>query len=166
MVQIYHRRHQSAPTAETLMRSKYSAHVIIDSQYIIDSNHFSTRGNQTKIEIEAWAKNCTWQKLEIISTFKGLENDLEDEVEFKAYYINITHKPQTHHEKSTFKKMNDQWFFVNGKVISAKINDNLSTHRNAPCLRGYGKKFKNVAGSDFTNFEYNYIDSLFLSKVK
>lgn len=121
--------------------------MIIDSQYIIDSNHFSTRGNQTKIEIEAWAKICTWQKLEIISTFKGLENDFEGEVEFKAYYIDIAHKPQIHHEKSIFKKMNDKWFFVNGKVIPAKTNDNLSTDRNAPCLCGSGKKFKKCCGA-------------------
>lgn len=135
-----------APTAKALMRSRYSAYVLINAQYIIDSNHVSTRGNQSKIEIEAWAKICTWQKLEIISTHEGLENDLKGEVEFKAHFIDINNKPQIHHEKSVFKKTNDKWFFVTGKVVPAKVNETLSIDRNAPCPCESGKKFKKCCG--------------------
>lgn len=138
---------KSASTAQALMRSRYSAHVIVDAKYIIDSTHISTRGNQSKIEIEAWAKNCTWQKLEIISTYKGLENDSEGEVEFKAHFIDVNKNPQIHHEKSIFKKTNDTWYFVNGKFIPAKANDILSTDRNALCPCGSGKKFKKCCGA-------------------
>jgi SEC-C motif domain protein len=137
---------KQAETAEALMRSRYSAHVIVDSQYIVDSTHISTRANHLKVEIEAWAKICTWQKLEIISTTKGLQNDLIGEVEFKAYFIDVNKNPQIHHEKSVFKKENNKWLFVNGKVFPAKTNDKISIDRNAPCPCGSGKKFKKCCG--------------------
>jgi SEC-C motif-containing protein len=47
---------QPAPTAQALMRSRYSAYVIVASQYLIDSIHISQRANYSKTEIEAWAK--------------------------------------------------------------------------------------------------------------
>lgn len=136
-----------APTAQALMRSRYSAYVIIDAQYIIDSTSIATRGNQSKTEIEAWAKICTWQKLEIISAHQGLEKDLVGEVEFKAHFIDVNKNPQIHHEKSVFNKTNGKWFFVNGNIIVTKENDNLSTDRNASCPCGSGKKFKKCCGT-------------------
>ena len=135
-----------AQTAEVLMRSRYSAHVIVDAQYLINSTHISTRKNQSKIEIETWAKMCTWQKLEIVSTQKGLENDLIGEVEFKAHFIDLNQKSQIHHEKSVFKKGEGRWFFVDGKVIPAKINDETILNRNHYCSCGSGKKFKKCCG--------------------
>ena len=135
-----------APTSEALMRSRYSAHVIVDAQYLIDSTHISTRKNQSKIEIETWAKMCTWQKLEIVNTQKGLKNDLMGEVEFKAHFIDLNQKAQIHHEKSFFRKKTGRWFFVDGKVISAKTNDKIILDRNAQCHCGSGKKFKKCCG--------------------
>lgn len=104
-----------APTAQALMRSRYSAYVIVASQYLIDSTHISQRTNYSKAEIEAWAKESHWQKLEIIDCKKGISDDSTGEVEFKAYYHDTKNTLQIHHEKSVFKKEDEDWFYVSGR---------------------------------------------------
>ena len=131
-------RTQPAPTAQALMRSRYSAYVIVASQYLIDSTHISQRANYSKIDIEAWAKETHWQKLAIIDCKKGLSDDSVGEVEFKAYYKDSKNMLQIHHEKSDFKKENENWFYVNGTIIPSKTIIN----RNGICACGSGKKFK------------------------
>jgi SEC-C motif-containing protein len=133
---------KQAPTAQALMRSRYSAYVLVNAQYLIDSTHISTRDNFSKPEIEAWAKESFWQKLEILHTHKGLENDELGEVEFKAFYKNPKGVLNIHHEKSIFKKEESGWFYLSGKVISTPTKAFISTDRNAPCPCGSGKKFK------------------------
>jgi SEC-C motif domain protein len=107
---------QPAPTAQALMQSRYSAYVIVASQYLIDSTHISERANYSKNEIEEWAKESHWQKLEIINCEKGLSDDSVGEVEFKAYYQDSKNILQIHHEKSIFKKENGNWFYVSGTI--------------------------------------------------
>jgi SEC-C motif domain protein len=133
---------QPAPTAQALMRSRYSAYVIVASQYLIDSTHISQKANYSKAEIEAWAKESHWQKLEIIDCKKGLSDDSVGEVEFKAYYQDSKNILQIHHEKSIFKKENGDWFYVSGTIIPSKTTIN----RNDPCTCGSGKKFKKCCG--------------------
>jgi SEC-C motif domain protein len=133
---------QSAPTAQALMRSRYSAYVIVASQYLIESTHISQRANYSKSEIEAWAKESHWQKLEIIDGKKGLSDDSVGEVEFKAYYQDSENILQIHYEKSVFKKENGEWFYVSGTIIPSKTIIN----RNDICACGSGKKFKKCCG--------------------
>ena len=133
---------QPASTAQNLMRSRYSAYVIVASQYLIDSTHISHRANYSKSDIEAWAKKSHWQKLEIIDCKKGLSDDSVGEVEFKAYYKDSKNTLQIHHEKSVFKKESGDWFYVSGTIISSKTIIN----RNDTCACGSGKKFKKCCG--------------------
>ena len=133
---------QPAPTAQALMRSRYSAYVIIASQYLIDSTHISQRANYSKTDIEAWAKESHWQRLEIIDCKKGLSGDSVGEVEFKAYYQDSKNILHIHHEKSIFKQENGDWFYVNGTIIPLKTIIN----RNDVCACGSGKKFKKCCG--------------------
>ena len=133
---------QPAPTAQSLMRSRYSAYVIVASQYLIDSTHISQRANYSKTDIEAWAKESHWQKLEIVDCKKGLSGDSVGEVEFKAYYQDSKNILHIHHEKSIFKQENGDWFYVNGTIIPLKTIIN----RNDVCACGSGKKFKKCCG--------------------
>ena len=105
---------KSAPTAQALMRSRYSAYVVVASQYLIDSTHISQRANYSKTDIEAWAKESHWQKLEIIECKNGLSADAVGEIEFKAYYKDSKNILRIHHEKSVFKKEDGVWFYVSG----------------------------------------------------
>jgi len=108
-----HSNINNASTAEELMRSRYSAFVKANGEYLNKSHHSSTRPNSKKQikEIVAWAKSVTWIKLEIIGTKKGLLNDLEGTVEFKAYFIEggIV---KTIHENSKFVRENKHWVYL------------------------------------------------------
>ncbi|NJM80685.1 MAG: hypothetical protein HC854_15690 [Flavobacterium sp.] len=92
---------------EQLMRSRYSAYVLHNADYLIATTHHSKRKFFDKKEILHWAKANTWIKLEIL---KAEEN----QVEFKAYYLDERLQAQIHHEKSTFKQEKDIWYYVDG----------------------------------------------------
>lgn len=111
-------RKAKPPTAECLMRSRFTAHCKLNIEYLINSTHPSTRKFYNAIEIELWAKTNYWQKLEVISTIQGGIKDKEGIVEFKAFFLNQNSIPQVHHEISNFKKELGKWFYVKGKILS------------------------------------------------
>jgi SEC-C motif-containing protein len=99
---------QKAPTAESLMRSRYSAYCVQNIDYILATTHISTRKFHDKEETLAFASQNKWIKLEIVNTAETM-------VEFKAFYIDGNLKNQMHYEKSTFKKEEGSWFYVDGE---------------------------------------------------
>ena len=98
------------PTAEKLMRSRFTAYCLQNADYLYNTTHVSQKKYTNKSDILTWAKSNTWQKLEII-------NFTENTVEFKAYYLDEDKKPQIHHEKSTFILFQDVWYYVDGKFF-------------------------------------------------
>lgn len=96
-----------AKTAEQLMRSRYAAYVHQAIDYLIETTHPSTRKYYRRKDIEKWAKESTWLKLEILFAS-------ENQVEFKAYFRDKSFQIQIHHEKSTFVLEGDTWFYVEG----------------------------------------------------
>ncbi len=108
--------HILPPTAEALMRSRYTAYATAKVPYLLETTHRSTRSYYNTADILQWAQASTWQKLEIISKQAGTPTDTQGKVEFKAYYLDDQKTPQIHHERSSFKKENGRWFFVDGKV--------------------------------------------------
>lgn len=94
-------------TPEQLMRSRYSAYVLHHADYLMKTTHISQRKHYSKSEILNWSKNNTWIKLDVLKTFANV-------VEFKAFYLDQQLQAKTHHEKSTFKKENETWFYVDG----------------------------------------------------
>ena len=98
---------KKAKSAEELMRSRYSAYVVQDADYIVQSTHLSTRKFHKKSDILEWSKSNDWLKLDIIAS-------TENTVEFKAYFLDESLKAQTHHEQSTFIFQLDNWFYVDG----------------------------------------------------
>ena len=99
---------QKAPTAESLMRSRYSAYCVQDIDYLLATTHISTRKFHDKKETLLFASQNQWVKLEIINTSETI-------VEFKAFYLDNKIKYQIHHEKSIFKKEDESWFYVDGE---------------------------------------------------
>lgn len=94
-------------TAEILMRSRYSAYVTTAVDYLLCTTASSERKFYSRNDIEKWALENQWQKLEII-------NSTENTVEFKAYFLDKYSQLQIHHEKSSFVKENDNWFYFDG----------------------------------------------------
>lgn len=102
-------------TAEALMRSRYSAFVLADIEYLQKSHHSKTRPSKSeKTDTLQWTKSVEWLKLEIINTSKGSCNDIRGTVEFKAYFME-NGLLNTIHETSNFSKENKHWVYVDGK---------------------------------------------------
>ncbi|MBG6062017.1 SEC-C motif-containing protein [Flavobacterium sp. CG_9.1] len=101
---------QKATTAELLMRSRYSAYVTHQADYLVATTHVSKRSSHSKSEILNWATRNKWLQLEIIYV-------TEYTVEFKAYFLDSKRQQQIHHELSSFKLENGNWFYVDGEFI-------------------------------------------------
>jgi len=104
---------QDAETAEQLMRSRYSAYVVANVNYLMDSHHPNTRPVKERKNIIKWTKSIIWVSLEIISKQKGQQIDTEGNVEFKALYIE-NGKLEYIHEDSYFVKENNKWYYKSG----------------------------------------------------
>ncbi len=98
---------KQAPTAVALMRSRYTAYVLACVDYIIETTLPKNRRFYKKKDIELWAKESTWMKLEV-------QKYSETIVCFKAFYLDKQLQPQVHLEESLFKYEDDKWYFVEG----------------------------------------------------
>lgn len=112
---IAHNNIANVTSAEQLMRSRYSAFVLANIEYLQKSHHSSTRPkNREKKEILAWTKSVEWIKLEVINTTKGQKNDNTGTVEFKAYFLE-NGLMDIIHENSAFCKENNHWVYLKAK---------------------------------------------------
>lgn len=102
---------KKTPTAETLMRSRYTAYCTQEADYLVATTHSSTRKFHNRKDILQWSKNNQWLRLEIV-------NASENIVEFKAYFLDNQLKATVHHEKSTFVKEEGNWYYVDGVFIN------------------------------------------------
>jgi SEC-C motif-containing protein len=89
-----------APTAEALMRSRYSAFVRKDEGYLLATWHPSTR----PAGVDRWQ---AWVKLEVLTTAAGGLLDQEGLVEFVA-----THEAGSLQELSRFARDAGRWTYV------------------------------------------------------
>lgn len=137
---------QSAPSALTLMRSRYTAYTLVNAEYLHQTTHLKTRSEHNLNDITSWAEENSWNKLEIISTEHGNVNDHQGIVEFKAYFTDTKGKAQVHHERSTFLKEEGQWFYLDGKFDPKPVDLTKKVSRNDPCPCGSGKKYKKCCG--------------------
>lgn len=107
-----HKNILSVDTAEKLMRSRYSAFVLANIEYLQKSHHSSLRPTkQEKKNIEKWTKSVSWLKLEIINSTKGTTADKDGTVEFKAFFMENS-SVNVIHENSEFCKENGYWVYL------------------------------------------------------
>jgi len=106
-----HKNLADVKTAEQLMRSRYSAFVLANGDYLMASHHTSTRPIKEKKAIVNWAKSVQWIKLEILETTEGKATDTKGTVTFKAYFYE-NGKVDIIHEKSAFVKENNHWTYL------------------------------------------------------
>lgn len=102
---------KNAPTAEALMRSRFSAFAIPNGDYLMDTTHPSKRKLHSKEDLQEWGEINEWRKLEIVSI------PSINHVEFKAFYTDENGQPQLHHELSLFEKVDDSWYYVSGEFL-------------------------------------------------
>ncbi len=103
---------QAAPTAEALMRSRYSAYAIGDADYVLASWHPDTR----PVEVDL-SDGLTWRKLQIVDTVAGGPDDAEGVVEFRAAYREPDGTVGLLHERSRFARIDGRWVYVDGDTL-------------------------------------------------
>ena len=113
---VYHSGKKLAPTAEALMRSRYSAFAKNQMQYLRDTTDPQTLDTIDEEANQEWADRAKFLKLEILHSE---EKGTKGVVEFKAHY-SVDDEEYTHHEVSTFRKSHGEWFFKSGKVKAEK----------------------------------------------
>jgi SEC-C motif domain protein len=139
---LYHAGEKQAPTAEALMRSRFTAFARHNAAYILETWDPSKR--PTKVDFPENA--VEWKRLEILNKKKGGNKDAKGIVEFKAYYL-LNGEEYVVNEISRFRKDQGRWYYLDGAVKSiAKVGQQSNTGKNAPCPCGSGKKYKRCCG--------------------
>lgn len=107
---------KEAPTAEALMRSRYTAFCIKKMDYVIETTDPQARLEIDKKANEEWAGQSEFTKLEIL---KSQEEGNKATIEFKAYFkVKGNPEEQIHHELSKFRKQAGVWYFRDGRSLS------------------------------------------------
>lgn len=102
---------QLAPTAESLMRSRYAAYTMNNGDYLLASWHSSTR--PAELDLSREERFVKWLALDVLSTQAGTASDEAGVVEFVARY-KVNGRAQRLHEVSRFRKEDGRWFYVDG----------------------------------------------------
>ncbi len=102
---------KAAPTAEALMRSRYSAYVLANGNYLHRSWHASTRPTKKSLQ---QLPPTQWTGLTIVRTEQGGVNDTAGLVEFIARYQEGLQLKQLH-ETSRFVREGGRWFYIDGQ---------------------------------------------------
>lgn len=107
----YLERRQLVPSAEALMRSRYSAFCVKNIKYIFETcapelrERFDLAGN------EAWAKQAKFVGLKILESREAGDSGF---VKFQARF-QMNGKQYVHEESSTFCRLDGHWYFLKGE---------------------------------------------------
>lgn len=147
---MYHNNPGTAPTAEALMRSRYTAFYLKKFDYIAQTQKLLENPEQKADEIKSSNGSTQWIKLEVLETSAGLENDEEGMVAFSAHFKEGSNIGKLS-ERSLFKRIDQQWFYISGEhELKANVplikTPEMNIGRNDPCHCGSGKKFKKCCG--------------------
>ena len=121
-----------ASNAEQLMRSRYSAFVQQNIDYLIDTLHPTQRQTDDREVLQQTCQNTRWLGLQIV---KSQDKKDTAKVEFVAFYEDSPIGQL--HERSNFVLEAGLWFYLDGEFLPA-----IKLGRNDRCICGSGKKLK------------------------
>ncbi|WP_256478021.1 YchJ family protein [Corynebacterium stercoris] len=96
-----------APTADALMRSRYSAFAVGDAEYLLATWAEETRPR----ELAVAPTGEPFTRLVVLDKARGGVFDAEGVVEFAAFYPGGVQR-----ERSRFVRRDGRWFYVDGDV--------------------------------------------------
>jgi len=136
-----------APTAETLMRSRYTAYAQGNLDYIERTCAGEAALAFNREEVAKSAPGTEWVGLTIEATEAGGESDDAGTVTFTARYRQ-NGRVFTLSETSKFRRIMGAWRYVKGDVaVRAQKPAVVQVGRNDPCPCGSGKKYKKCHGA-------------------
>jgi len=125
--------HRMLPeNAEQLMRSRYSAYVLHDRDYLAQTWHSDHRPQDLILD-----DGIRWIGLEVID-FQQQEDQAT--VEFEARLL-MAGRVDAVHENSRFVKQQGRWLYTSGDLLLPTFQP-WNPGRNEACPCGSGKKFK------------------------
>ena len=102
----FHRGESAAPTAERLMRSRFSAFAVGDAEYLLRTWHPSTVPDSLELDPAR-----RWTRLDILATDRGSMLDGEGIVEFRAWFRSPDGAGDQH-ESSRFVREGRRWYYL------------------------------------------------------
>jgi SEC-C motif domain protein len=105
---------EAVPTAEALMRSRYTAYTLGREDYLLRTWHHSTRPASLELANKPHSARCKWLGLEV-RRHEQLEPD-NTTVEFVARY-KVDGRAHRLHEISRFVREAGQWFYIDGESV-------------------------------------------------
>lgn len=102
-----------APTAEALMRSRFTAFALGLADYLSASWHPSTRPAELNLD-----PTLTWYRLDIESRSGGSPFDTEGQVAFAAHYRDDSGARGVLREHSRFLRVEGRWLYVDGVLTT------------------------------------------------
>lgn len=96
----------AAPTADVLMRSRYSAFAVGDAGYLLRTWHSSSRPPSLRLD-----PACRWIRLAVLDTHDGGLFDMTGTVQFRAIYSQDEQRGVLA-ETSKFLRENGRWTYL------------------------------------------------------
>ena len=123
-----------APSAEHLMRSRYSAYVLGLVDYLVATTLPAQQPALDRDGIRAWSLGSTWLGLDVESSELLGAQPEHAFVTFTARWHDDAGE-HSHRERSAFVQNSGRWYFLDPTAP-------LKAGRNDPCPCGSGQKFK------------------------
>jgi SEC-C motif-containing protein len=101
----------AAPTAEALMRSRYSAFALGLAPYLRSTWAAATRPAEVDLD-----PDLRWRRLQIVDTARGGPADDMGVVEFRAAHRS-TEGAGVLHERSRFVREGGRWVYLDGEIL-------------------------------------------------
>ena len=157
-----------APTAEALMRSRYSAFCNRNLDYLIATHHHTQHQKNERQSLRQSLNSTQWLNLIVLKPRKGTAKDTTGIVEFACAYrpktmlsiVNVKNGvkngaaagagPRRSHIHSNIQQMHERsqcvnaggkWFYTTGDMLPP-----CQPKKSQPCWCGSGKKFKHCHG--------------------
>ncbi len=136
----------SPPTAEALMRARYTAYVAADIDFLTRTMAPEVRPDLDPIEARKIADTADWQSLEILAVSDGGPDDAEGVVEYVTKF-RLDGQQRLHHERARFRREDGRWMVCGGEVSPKDPPRHVEkVGRNDPCPCGSGAKYKKCCG--------------------
>lgn len=125
------------PTPGKLMRSRFSAYVKHDIDYLIATWHPDCDAEQWRCAIGDSFEYTEWLSLTLVEEKTGTDAN-EGFVEFIARFIDGNGATQAMHELSRFLRLEQRWYYIDGTKPQPG--------RNATCSCGLEKNYQKCCG--------------------
>lgn len=120
------------------MRSRYSAYVLGEIDYLIQTTLPAQQAGLDRAGIQLWSQQSQWLDLTVESEQSLPGKPPHGLVTFVARWQDA-HGEHSHRERSAFVQHAGRWYFIDPTVP-------LKAGRNDPCLCDSGKKTKKCCG--------------------